>query len=127
MKRIHTLLIALALGVAAAAGLLAATRTVDLGSAQGPAQLSNGAIRARTAKLDRLERSLQKALARRPPKLPKVPQVSPSASRPARSASADWGVVYVRSPARVSPSSDEDDGGEYESETADDTEHGDDD
>jgi len=116
MKRIHTLAIALVLGAAAAAGLLAATRTVDLGAAQASPRLSDSAVAARTAKLDRLERSLQKALARRPPKLPRVPQVSPSSSVPARSTSADSGVVYVQADANPTASSERDDESEYESE-----------
>jgi hypothetical protein len=127
LKRTHTLLIALALGAAAAVGLFAATRTVDLAAANEPAQLSDGAVRARTAKLDHLERSLHKALLRRPPKLPKVPEVAPSASRTARSTSAGGGVVYVQSGVNVSPSSNDDDGGEYETEDAGDMEHGGDD
>ncbi len=46
MKRIHTLFIALMLGAAAAAGLLAATRTVDLGRATSPRPASAQAIAA---------------------------------------------------------------------------------
>ena len=80
MKRIHTLFIALMLGAAAAAGLLAATRTVDLGRATSPNPASAQAIAARSAKLDRTERALQAALAKRPPKLPKVPHARTPAS-----------------------------------------------
>jgi hypothetical protein len=124
MKRIHTLVIALVLGAAAAAGLVAATRTVDVGAAEARPQLSESAIAARTARLDRLERSLEKALARRPPKLPKVPEVSPSSSQPVQSTSGEGGVVYVHSETSASPSSyQEDDQHEYENEDAGEVEH----
>jgi hypothetical protein len=121
MKRMHTLFIALMLGAAAAAGLLAATRTVDIGRAASPAQPSAQALAARAAKLDRMQHALQKALAKRPPKLPKVPHRQ-RALAGMRSQSAQGGVVYVRPPATVtSPSSYEDnDSFEDEHEVGDD-------
>jgi hypothetical protein len=106
VKHRHIIFIALMLGAAAAAGLLAATRTVDMGRAASTPQLSDQAIAARAAKLDDLERSLQAALDRGPPKLPRVSATSsPSGS----SGSAQGGVLYVRQPATVvsSPSSHE--------------------
>jgi hypothetical protein len=127
LKRLHTLVIALVLGAAAAAGLLAATRTVDLGAANATPSSSNAAVAARAAKLDRLERSLHKALERRPPKLPKVPTVSPSSSVPAPSSTgASGGVVYVQSQPNTSTPSYEDDDHADESESAE-VEHEDDD
>ena len=65
MKRIHIIFIALVLGVAAAAGLFAATRTVGLGQAASAHRTSEHAVAARSARLDRLERSLDKALGKR--------------------------------------------------------------
>lgn len=123
MKRIHTLVIALVLGAAAAAGLVAATRTVDVGAAEAHPQLSESRIAARTARLDRLERSLQKALARRPPKLPRVPEASASSSQPVQSASGGGGVVYVHSGTSASPSSYQEDEHEYENEDGAEAEH----
>lgn len=111
MKRIHTLFIALMLGAATAAGLLAATRTVDLGRATSPNPASAQAIAARAAKLDRVERSLQAALAKRPPSLPKVPHARHASLASVHSLSTQGGVVYVRPHATVStaPKSYEDD------------------
>ena len=111
MKRIHTLFIALMLGVAAAAGLLAATRTVDLGRATSPNPASAQTIAARSAKLDRTERALQAALAKRPPNLPKVPHARPAGLASVHSTTPQGGVVYVRPQATVStaPQSHEDD------------------
>lgn len=112
MKRRHILLIALMLGAATAAGLLAATRTVDLGRAASTPALPNQAIQARATKLDRLERSLQAALDRRPPKLPPIPKVSGQSSTGSGrsySAQSTGGVVYLRPPGNVvsSPASNE--------------------
>ena len=111
MKRIHTLFIALMLGAAAAAGLLAATRTVDLSRATSPNPDSAQALAARAAKLDHVERSLQAALAKRPPNLPKVPHARPAGLASVHSTSTQGGVVYVRPHATVmaAPQSYEDD------------------
>ena len=121
MKRIHTLFIALMLGAAAAAGVLAATRTVHIGQAS-PKPASAQALAARAAKLDRMDRSLQNALARRPPKLPKVPHTQHASLAGTPRQSAPGGVVYVRPPTTVSsPSSHEDDNSfEDEHEVGDD-------
>jgi len=111
MKRIHTLFIALMLGAAAAAGLLAATRTVDLGRATSPNPASAKAIAARSAKLDRTERALQAALAKRPPNLPEVPHARHAGLASVHSTPTQGGVVYVRRQATLStaPQSHEDD------------------
>jgi hypothetical protein len=121
MKRVHTLFIALMLGAAASAGVLAATRTVDLGEAASPNPASAQAIAARSAKLDQVERSLQQALAKRPPELPKVPRSQHAGVATARTAS-QGGVVYVRPQAVVSqsPSSQEDNAFDETDEGADD-------
>jgi hypothetical protein len=124
MKRVHTLFIALVLGGAAAAGLLAATRTVDLGQAASPNPASAQAIAARAAKLDRLELSLEKALAKRPPKLPKVPRVRHASLASAPSEGEQGGVVYVQAQPSVASSPSYEDDDSYEDE--DDYEGGDD-
>jgi hypothetical protein len=68
MSRKHLFPIVVLLGAATIAGLLAVTRTVDLGTA---AQSASGAeIAARSRSLDRLEASLRRSLASRPPALP---------------------------------------------------------
>ena len=117
MKRVHTLFIALMLGAAAAAGLFAATRTVDIGQAASPKPAPAQTLAARAAKLDRMERSLQKALAKRPPKLPKVPHMQHASLAGMPSQSAQGGVVYVRPPATtVSPSQSYQDDDSFENE-----------
>lgn len=69
MKKAHVLAVALLLGLAAAFGLVAATRTAGIaGGAR--AQVSAGSIDARTRKLDQTERALRRALKDRPPALP---------------------------------------------------------
>lgn len=86
MKRIHALLIALMIGVAALAGTYAATRTAHLGAA---AQQQNAAvIKQRERRLAAGEAALRKALAR-------SPAPAPAAGRPAAATGAQR-VVYVR-------------------------------
>jgi hypothetical protein len=123
VKRRHILFIALMLGAAAAAGVLAATRTVDVGRAASTPRVSDEAVAARSAKLDRMERSLRRALEHRPPKLPRVPKISGRRSASGPTASSEGGVVYVRPESTIvsSPSSQDD---EFEHE--DDHEGGDD-
>jgi hypothetical protein len=125
VKRRHILFIALMLGAAAAAGVLAATRTVDVGRAASTPRVSDEAVAAGSAKLDRMERSLRRALERRPPKLPRVPKVSGPSSASARTDSSEVGVVYVRpAPTGVSSSSfDDDDDYEHEDGNDDEDEH----
>jgi hypothetical protein len=95
MPRKHALLISLLLGLAAVVGLVAGLRTV--GSAAPAARagsVSTAAIVRRQHTLDRLEASLKRSLAQRPPKLPPLPSAAPpvAASAPARPPQ----VVYVR-------------------------------
>jgi uncharacterized membrane protein YgcG len=112
MSRIHSTLIALVVAAAAAAGLVAAVQTVRLGQsapAARPATVPAHEIALREAKLARWGNSLHRALAKRPPALPKVPHYKPvaipaapsapiAATQPAASAS---GVTYVRPPTVV--------------------------
>lgn len=81
MKKLHVLAIALLLGLAAVFGVLAATRTVGIGST-AHAPVSQTAIRARSQKLSAAERALHRALKARPPALPAVPAVRRSAQTP---------------------------------------------
>ena len=87
MKRSHAFLIALAIGVAAVFGLMAATRTAHLGSSatQGTT-ISTAQIAARNRALDRMEIALRKQLRQKPPAVPALPAAAPQQQR----------VVYVR-------------------------------
>ena len=76
VKRIHVFLIAALLGVAALAGMFAATRTVSLGVAGKNSR--DAAVAARTRQLDAYAASLRQALAHKPPALPKVPAAKSS-------------------------------------------------
>jgi len=81
MRRIHTFAIALVLAAAAIAGLLAVSRTTQLGVATRT-QVSAGQIAARNRQLDRIERALL-AQAQR-------------ASNGATTAAAQRPTIYVR-------------------------------
>lgn len=78
MKRIHTFIIVLALGVAGVAGTYAALQTVTLG--QASTAVSDQQIRDRQQALDRVEANLRKAAKQRPPKLPALPKTSQRAT-----------------------------------------------
>jgi hypothetical protein len=84
MSKSHIALIAGLLALAAVVGTVAATRTVSLGSTNR--QSVNATVAARTRQLDRLQASLQRALAKKPAALPAAK--APSAPR----------VVYHRPP-----------------------------
>src|SRR3954452_8136267 len=91
----HALTISLAAGLAAIAGMFAATKSVQLGR-HGAAATSQGSttlIAKRSAQLHRAEASLRKALAQKPPRLPALPS-SPAAVAPAQQAAPR--VVHVR-------------------------------
>jgi hypothetical protein len=76
MKRSHALLLALLLGVAVVAATFAVMTTTSLGmSAKAAAPATSSAqIAARNHKLDKTEAALRRALAKKPPALPKVPK-----------------------------------------------------
>jgi hypothetical protein len=122
----HAFIISLAVGVAAVAGTIAATKTIQLGkpAAAQPASASS-TIAARTKQLDRAEIALRKALKQKPPKLPPLPAAVPAGSAPATLAAAPAApqaqapapaqrVVYVR-PAPIVKTVHRT-GGEHESE-----------
>ncbi len=79
MARKHAFVIAIALGLAAVVGAVAAVDTARLGQSRASASTvaSQTALRDRIRLLDRQEAALRRALARRPPKLPNVPAFAP--------------------------------------------------
>ncbi len=103
MHPTHRIAIAAILGLAAVAGLLGLTRSLDLGAATASAPpVSPAAIARGNHRLDRAEAALRRARASRPPALPPVPTYPavPVAS-PAPAAPATGAVTYVRPPPRV--------------------------
>ena len=108
MKTIHAFSIALLLGTAAALGGFAATRTVTGSQAHAAAAPAAATIVAnRTARLDRWQHQLQRALHRPVPKLPPLahfPPVATPAAAPARAFVAQATApaprtIYVRAKA----------------------------
>ena len=83
MNRTRALIVSLAVGVAAIAGVFALSHTVALGN-QAQAK-TDRLVAQRTAQLDRYEASLRRALAQKPTKLPPVPAAG-STSAPSQSA-----------------------------------------
>jgi hypothetical protein len=82
MARKHAFILAIALGLAATVGAVAAVNTAQLGKPQAKASTvatQNVALRKRTTLLDRQEAALKKALTKHPPKLPRVPKFAPVA------------------------------------------------
>lgn len=123
MQRANAFVIALLLGAAVVIGSVAALKTVELkGASAKPAAVSSQALAKRSARLDRAEISLRKALSHRPPKLPDVPHFSAVAgSQSAAAAPAPPRIVrYVR-PAPIvvtthRSAGEENDSGEHEHE-----------
>ena len=101
MNRTRALIVSLAVGLAAVAGVFALGNTLSLGN-QAHAS-TDKQVAQRTAQLNRYEASLRTALAQKTPALPPVPvaaTVTPStssASAPVQSA-APVRVVYHRPP-----------------------------
>jgi hypothetical protein len=109
MARNHAIVLALALGLAATVGAVAAVNTARLGQPQAKASTvasQNAALRTRIRLLDRQEAALRQALAKRPPRLPTVPKFTPvsvpstaqaaSAPAPVAASAAAPRVQYVR-------------------------------
>jgi hypothetical protein len=97
----HAILISVAVGAAAIAGTLAATKTVHLGrSAAARTKPSAALISARAHALDRTAVALRTALKQRPPKLPPLPAKLPAGGRSGGFAAGPPAqaqrVVYVR-------------------------------
>lgn len=95
MNRTRAFLVSLAVGLAAIAGVVALGQTLALGQSSHAA--SDRQIAARTARLDRYEASLRRALKQKPPALPAVP-VASTTSPGAQSAAPTARVVYHRPP-----------------------------
>lgn len=111
MNRKRGLIVSLAVGLAAIAGVSAVAHTVSLGS---QARVSTDAqVARRTAQLDRYEASLRKALAQKPPTLPPLPTTDASAT--ALRSAAPVRVVYHRPPPIVITTKRV--GGEHEAES----------
>jgi hypothetical protein len=95
----HALTISVAVGLAAIAGTIAATKTIHLGrpATTQPAAASS-AIAHRTKQLDRAQIALTKALRQKPPKLPPLPAAMPAGgpSSTAVAAARQQRVIYVR-------------------------------
>ena len=89
MKRRHALLIALLIGAAALAGIVAATRTAHLGRSSPQPKLSPAQIGVRNRALNRTEANLRRILAQKPAAHPTAP---PAAAQK---------VVYVRPAPRI--------------------------
>jgi hypothetical protein len=102
MNRTGALIVSLAIGLAAVAGVFALASTVSLGNQAHDSNAKK--IAQRTAQLNRYEATLRKALAQQPPPLPPVPRTTGASSTlqsavgaPAASASPVR-VVYNRPP-----------------------------
>jgi hypothetical protein len=106
MSRIHSTLIALVIGAAATTGMYAAVHTVQLGQKAAAPTIPAHVLAARKAKLAAWRHSLHATLAKRPPKLPKLPHFAPVAAAqpappPPPAATAQPRVTYVQAPTVV--------------------------
>ena len=104
MNRIHSTLTGLVIGAAATGGLYAGVHTVRLGQKVAAPNVSARDIASRHAKLAAWRHSLDVALAKRPPTLPKLPHFAPvpAPQAPAVSvATAPPPVTYVQAPTIV--------------------------
>ena len=93
MRKRHVVAVALLIGIGAALGTFAVTRTSELGvsSRASSKKVADATVTVQTRRLNALEASLRKALALRPPALPRIPKL-----RPAPQSSP---VVYSAAPA----------------------------
>ena len=104
MSRIHSTFIAFVIGAVATAGLYAAVHTVRLGQKVPAPIVSAHDLASRHAKLAAWRHSLDVALAKRPPALPKLPHFAPVPAPQAPSVSVATGpppVTYVQAPTIV--------------------------
>ncbi len=95
MKRSRTLILSLATGVAAVAGVFAVTTSISLGSEANAS--TDQQVARRAAQLDRYEASLRKALSEQPPPLPSLPTMSGTSARATPAASAGTASSAVSS------------------------------
>jgi hypothetical protein len=117
MNRARALIVSLAVGLAAIAGVFAVAHTVSLGN-QSHAS-TNAQVARRTAQLDRYEASLRKALAQKPPSLPPLPTTTAATNL---QSAAPVRVVYHRPPPIVITTKRT--GGEHDGEHESDSEGG---
>lgn len=103
MHPIHRTAIAVLIGLAAVAGLVGLTRTLDLGAATPATErVSPRTIATRSHALDKVAATLRKARNSRPPALPEVPSYPDvPVSSPAPAQAAPRAVTYVRPPPHV--------------------------
>jgi len=105
MTRIHSTLIGLLIGAAATAGMYATVHTVRLGQKTPAPSVSAHDLASRKAKLAAWRHSLDVALAKRPPALPKLPHfapvAAPAAPPPPPVATTPPPVTYVQAPTVV--------------------------
>ncbi|MGA9762117.1 MAG: hypothetical protein WBQ14_06825 [Gaiellaceae bacterium] len=103
MKKSHVFVLATLIAVGATFGTYALTRTTELGvQAQTASKQSTEAtIAARTRQLNALEASLQKALAKKPPRLPALPKVKAQPAQPSVPAYTPAPVVSRPAPVTV--------------------------
>jgi len=113
MRRSHALVLALLLGAAVIAAMFAVLTTTSLGMGASAAPVvSSAKIAARNAKLDKSETVLRRALKKKPPELPKLPQrITPQprvigVTAPAAPVS---GAQPAAAPTQVSEATSEDD------------------
>jgi hypothetical protein len=99
MARKHAVFVSVFLGAAIAAGAFAALRTAHLGQASATTATSKSSLAQllkRERLLDRQQVALERALAKRPPRLPKLPRFKPQPPAPAAAPAAAPAVRYVR-------------------------------
>ncbi len=90
MRKGHVVVLAALIGGAVATGAYATVRTTDVGSAgskPASAESTDAIVASRTAKLDALEKRLQKAAEQKPPALPPLSQ-SQTVSQTSRDSSS---------------------------------------
>jgi hypothetical protein len=118
MNRLHALVIAVLLGVAAVAGTYAAVGTTSLGVTASEATVSDAQIEAR---------ALRRAAKRKPPALPALParRVSPSLVSAAAAPGSGAPVAPVQGPVAFRDDDHDSDDG-WDDDRDDDDSHGDD-
>ena len=117
MRRLHIITVAVLLGIAAAAGVIAMSRTTGVG-ARAHSRTNDAVIAARIRQLDRFELALRRSLRDRPPALPRVPAAGQGPTRSPARAPVSPRIVYRR-PAPIvvlRHTSHHDDGGGREAE-----------
>jgi len=125
MNRLHALVIAVLLGVAAVVGTYAAVGTTSLGVTASEATVSDAQIEARKAKLDRAARALQRAAKRKPPALPGLPARRTSPSLVSAAAAPGSGAPMAPSQGPVAfRDDDHDSDDDWDDDRDDDDSHG---